>query len=117
MKGVRPNDSSNQVTLVEPYPLRVQDVPDLRGDETDKKAPAQDGMRSLLPEEKEMRKELFFELLHEARRLRSGGWNWGARRGYLMGMVKAYLLHYEDIRSGQNIRDVWKHQQNGAEGG
>jgi len=69
-------------------------------------------------EEKEMTKELFFELLREARRLKNVlEWDWRARRGYLLGMMCAFRNHYEDIRSGHNIQDYWNHQQNGAEGG
>jgi len=46
-----------------------------------------------------MPKHLFFELLHEARRLRfTLGWDWRTRRGYLLGMMNAYRLHWEVLR-------------------
>lgn len=64
-----------------------------------------------------MQRQIFFNLLHEARRLKNVlGWNRMARRGYLLGMMRVYLLHYDDIKAGQNIRDYWGMRENQNEG-
>ncbi len=63
-----------------------------------------------------MSKQLFLEILREARRLKNVlGWDWTTRRAYLLGMIRAFLIHYDDIRAGQNIQDYWKCQASGAE--
>ena len=56
---------------------------------------------------------LFMELLHKARELR--GVVDFIRLGYLAGYRKALKQHLEDIKAGQNIADIWRHQNSGAE--
>ena len=54
-----------------------------------------------------MQKHLFFTLLREARRLKNVlGWDWEARRGYLLGMIRMYLISQDNIRESQiNMSD------------
>ena len=61
-------------------------------------------------------KQLFFELLREARQGKARGWELMQRRFYLLGMMRSFLNHYEEIKAGQNIQDCWKAQNSGAEG-
>lgn len=59
--------------------------------------------------------QIFYDLLHESRRLKGIGWERKDRQAYRLGMLRTYCLHLEDIRAGQNIADVWRHQNSGAE--
>ena len=54
-----------------------------------------------------MKHHLFFILLREARRLKNVlGWDWKARRGYLLGMIRMYLISLDNIRESQiNMSD------------
>ena len=52
-------------------------------------------------------KHLFFTLLGEARRLKNVlGWDWKVRQGYLLGMMRMYLISQDNIRESQiNMSD------------
>ena len=41
------------------------------------------------------RKHLFFELLHEARRLKNEDWDTLSRKAYLIGMMRVMVNHLE----------------------
>jgi len=60
-------------------------------------------------------KRLFFDLLHNARRIKSTHWTYQARRAYLLGMMRVMTDNHEDFRIADNMRDVWKCQASGAE--
>jgi len=64
-----------------------------------------------------MEKQLFWELLHEARRIKNVlGWGENTRTAYLLGMMRTFANHYDEIRAGQNIVECWKCKADGAEG-
>ena len=56
---------------------------------------------------------LFFELLHKARGLKH--FQDFLRLAFLGGYRLALREHLDEIKAGQNIADVWKHQRSGAE--
>ena len=58
-------------------------------------------------------RQLFFELLHKARQLKYI--QDFLRLAFLGGYRLALREHLDEIKAGQNIADVWKHQRSGAE--
>ena len=41
--------------------------------------------------------QIFFDLLHSARRLKKVGWMKWDRRAYLLGMLRLFCLHRDDL--------------------
>ena len=62
-----------------------------------------------------MKNRLFSELLHEARRLKAGGFNRNDRKMYMLGMLRMHLLRLEEIRIAEGMMDVWANQASGAD--
>ena len=59
----------------------------------------------------QVNRQVFFELLHTARYLKSQQkFPPFMRKTYLLGMIRMFYFHIEDIKAGQNIQDYWKHQ-------
>jgi len=56
-------------------------------------------------------RQIFFDLLHEARRLKKTGWQRLSRRAYLFGMIRHYFLHREELNIAENMKDYWKCQR------
>jgi len=48
-------------------------------------------------------RRLFFELLHNARRIKH--WAYQARHAYLLGMMRVMIDNYEDFRTADTIGD------------
>jgi len=59
-------------------------------------------------------KRLFFQLLHEARRISGYYWPPIARENYLSGMRKVMRDNREDFTIADNMRDYWRCQNSGA---
>jgi len=59
-------------------------------------------------------RDLFFELLHKAREFKRLNANAMWVFGFLNGYRLALKQHLEDIKAGQNIADIWRHQNSGA---
>lgn len=60
--------------------------------------------RMRIPYLKSQRKHLFFDMVHQARRLRSMGWTRFDRIPYLMGMMRVFCDRYEDFA----YADAWR---------
>uniref|UniRef100_A0A6M3J3N6 Uncharacterized protein n=1 Tax=viral metagenome TaxID=1070528 RepID=A0A6M3J3N6_9ZZZZ len=64
---------------------------------------------------KRIQKQIFFEMLHKARGLKSIGWDRLGRKAYLLGMLYHYILHLEDLNIAEGMRDYWRSLNSGAE--
>ena len=59
-----------------------------------------------LPHLRSTERDLFFDLLHNARRLkRELKWPWLTRRVYLLGMMRVFVDRSEDFKMADQLRD------------
>jgi len=64
---------------------------------------------------KTLEKQLFFDMLHKARELKSKGWKKIERKIFMSGMVWHYATHLPDLRIAENTKDYWINKADGAE--
>ena len=60
-------------------------------------------------------KTIFYDMLHESRRLKGRGWRWGERQAYRLGMLCCYTLHRDKLLQAEAVTDWQKCWASGQE--